>query len=85
MCNGRCARSGAQICLFFDETGPKWRLLNVEDELKLKYSSHLASIDPEPKPTLVSMLSMFGSIHPPLPPGCFDTGDSSLKGNYFFR
>lgn len=34
----KCAKENVQgavsvqICLFFDATGPKWRLLNVEDE-----------------------------------------------------
>lgn len=27
----------AWTCLFFDETGTSWELLNAEEELKLKY------------------------------------------------
>lgn len=29
----------ALTCLFFDETGATWQLLNAEKELKLKYRS----------------------------------------------
>lgn len=33
----------AQTCLFFEETGAIWQLLNAEEELKLKYRSNTST------------------------------------------
>lgn len=54
----------AQACLWSDGARANWSIVHVEEELELKYHSHLISIDLIPIPASLSTLSIFGSIHP---------------------
>ncbi len=56
-----------QTCLHFDKC-IKQCIKCVGEKNNRKYRSYQASIDPIPIPTLVSILSIFGSIRPPLIP-----------------
>ncbi len=54
-----------QTCLHFDKC-IKQCIKCIGEKINRKYRSYQASIDPIPIPTLVSILSIFGSIRPPL-------------------
>ncbi len=54
-----------QTCLHFDKC-IKQGIKCIGEQNNRKYRSYQASIDPIPIPTLVSILSIFGSIRPPL-------------------
>lgn len=69
MCNERCERGGS-VCTgmskqcIIDGARANWSVVHVEEELELKYHSHLISIDLIPIPASLSTLSIFGSIRP---------------------
>lgn len=61
----RCERSVVFTEMYYlMKTDAGWELLNVVEELKLKYRSHHAAISLIPMPAWVSESSMFGSIQP---------------------